>query len=79
MRRTTVSVLRFSNPAAEVVFAAAGVAATVDIWRRSTGRMFDRYRPERHYMRGPGPKWREKHAAGATGEALEAKSPGSRD
>jgi hypothetical protein len=23
----------------------------------------DRYRPEAHYMRGPGPKWREKHAA----------------
>ena len=22
------------------------------------------YRPERHYMRGPGPKWREKHAVG---------------
>jgi hypothetical protein len=20
------------------------------------------YRPELHYMRGPGPKWREKHA-----------------
>jgi hypothetical protein len=20
------------------------------------------YSPERHYMRGPGPKWREKHA-----------------
>ena len=20
------------------------------------------YRPEAHYMRGPGPKWREKHA-----------------
>ena len=20
-----------------------------------------RYRPEDHYMRGPGPKWREKH------------------
>jgi hypothetical protein len=19
------------------------------------------YRPERHYMRGPGPKWRERH------------------
>jgi len=19
------------------------------------------YQPERHYMRGPGPKWREKH------------------
>lgn len=21
-----------------------------------------KYHPERHYMRGPGPKWREKHA-----------------
>jgi hypothetical protein len=30
-----------------------------------------KYRPEDHYMRGPGPKWREKHfvnrpAAGGT-------------
>ena len=24
--------------------------------------LFDPYRPELHYMRGPGPKWREKHA-----------------
>ncbi len=24
---------------------------------------FGVYHPERHYMRGPGPKWREKHAA----------------
>jgi hypothetical protein len=23
--------------------------------------MFDPYRPELHYMRGPGPKWRAKH------------------
>jgi hypothetical protein len=22
-----------------------------------------RYRPEDHYMRGPGPKWREKHSS----------------
>ena len=22
-----------------------------------------KYRPERHYMRGPGPKWHEKHAS----------------
>jgi hypothetical protein len=22
-----------------------------------------RYRPEAHYMRGPGPKWREKHGS----------------
>ncbi len=26
--------------------------------------MFDSYRPELHYMRGPGPKWHEKHVHG---------------
>jgi hypothetical protein len=25
--------------------------------------LFSQYRPERHYMRGPGPAWRAKHAA----------------
>jgi hypothetical protein len=25
-----------------------------------------KYHPEAHYMRGPGPKWRQKHAAGGT-------------
>jgi hypothetical protein len=28
--------------------------------------MVDPYRPELHYMRGPGPKWRAKHAADPT-------------
>ena len=23
--------------------------------------LFDHYRPEQHYMRGPGPKWHAKH------------------
>jgi hypothetical protein len=27
--------------------------------------VFGSYRPERHYMRGPGPKWHAKHAAPA--------------
>ena len=26
-----------------------------------------KYRPEDHYMRGPGPKWREKHLLGRAG------------
>ena len=26
-----------------------------------TKALFDDYRPERHYMRGRGPKWHEKH------------------
>jgi hypothetical protein len=25
-------------------------------------KLLHRYRPEQHYMRGPGPKWHEKHA-----------------
>jgi hypothetical protein len=37
---------------------AATLATT---WRTVTHDLFDPYRPERHYMRGPGPKWRAKH------------------
>jgi hypothetical protein len=32
-----------------------------DLWRGLKNGLFDLYRPERHYMRGPGPKWREKY------------------
>jgi hypothetical protein len=30
-------------------------------WRRFVGLARNPYRPELHYMRGPGPKWRAKH------------------
>lgn len=33
-----------------------------DAWRSLRRDLFSPYRPEMHYMRGPGPKWREKHA-----------------
>jgi len=36
--------------------------AVADLWRTVTSELFTDYRPERHYMRGPGPKWRAKHA-----------------
>jgi hypothetical protein len=29
----------------------------------SVGKFADRYRPERHYMRGPGPKWHAKQGS----------------
>jgi hypothetical protein len=29
--------------------------------------LFDSYKPEVHYMRGPGPKWRQKHDLPARG------------
>jgi hypothetical protein len=32
-----------------------------ETWRTLVKDLFDPYRPELHYMRGPGPKWREKH------------------
>ena len=37
--------------------------AVAALWRTVTAELFDTYRPEQHYMRGPGPKWRAKHAA----------------
>ena len=30
-------------------------------WRLFFARAFNPYRPELHYMRGPGPKWHAKH------------------
>jgi hypothetical protein len=30
-------------------------------WRKLVKDLLDPYRPELHYMRGLGPKWREKH------------------
>ena len=32
-------------------------------WRQFLARAFNPYRPELHYMRGPGPAWRAKHKA----------------
>jgi hypothetical protein len=35
-------------------------------WCHLTASLFNPYQPELHYMRGPGPKWREKHACDAS-------------
>ena len=35
------------------------------MWRWLKISLFDPYRPELHYMRGPGPKWREKRVRSA--------------
>ena len=43
---------------------APGVLADVVEFVQDLARsLFDPYRPELHYMRGPGPKWREKYGA----------------
>lgn len=33
-------------------------------WRKLVMTVRDPYRPELHYMRGPGPKWHAKHQSG---------------
>ena len=35
--------------------------AVPDLLNAFWGGSVSQYRPEAHYMRGPGPKWREKH------------------
>jgi hypothetical protein len=46
-------------------FVPASVRPCVSAWRASLADWANSYRPERHYMRGPGPKWREKHLKAA--------------
>lgn len=51
-----------------VLFAARTPAREFDTlarrWRWLRDSLLDPYRPELHYMRGPGPKWREKNSRG---------------
>jgi hypothetical protein len=42
---------------------APSLAAELAELRRALGDLLNPYRPERYYMRGPGPKWHAKHAA----------------
>jgi hypothetical protein len=49
-------------PAFIFVGAIVALVAALRVLRR-LGLAFETYRPELHYMRGPGPKWREKHVA----------------
>jgi hypothetical protein len=62
-RGTAMTTSTFQPPtlSADVVFSAPGLVAVLKIWRRLKDKFSDPYRPELHYMRGPGPKWREKH------------------
>jgi hypothetical protein len=36
-----------------------------EFWQQFIVAAFHPYRPEQHYMRGPGPAWRAKHIASA--------------
>lgn len=54
---------QLSNLARMIAFAVAKARrAVVSAWRSEMADQAGRYHPEAHYMRGPGPKWRAKHA-----------------
>ena len=44
-------------------------ASLAVLWRTFCRDAFDSYRPELHYMRGPGPKWHAKHDVAAPAHA----------
>jgi hypothetical protein len=46
---------------------ARGLDPAARWWRWLTTSLFDPYRPERYYMRGPGPKSQESYARAAGG------------
>jgi hypothetical protein len=43
-----------------------GLADDLAALMRALRDLVDPYRPEQHYMRGPGPKWHAKHAPAET-------------
>ena len=48
------------------------VADIAGLFRNLAKAVFDSYRPELHYMRGPGPKWHAKHDLPRAAKAVAA-------
>jgi hypothetical protein len=67
-----ILVFRPLRLATDIFSPMGGLAAVAEIWRRLKQATFDPYRPELHYMRGPGPKWHEKHATLVRSEVRSA-------
>jgi hypothetical protein len=63
MRHTLHPVSRVAVAAIRAPAGRGGKAA--GLWRRFLKELFAPYRPELHYMRGPGPRWRERHGGTA--------------
>ena len=60
---TTITSETLSSPAHSRDSRYGAIAGFKAFWRQFYARAFDPYRPELHYMRGPGPAWRAKHVA----------------
>src|SRR5262245_35593984 len=54
-----------SQPTTATLTAAAWASSfplVLKLWRELWKELLSSYRPELHYMRGPGPRWRERHS-----------------
>ncbi len=51
------------SPGADSRDGSNSFAEILTFWRQFFAKAFNPYRPELHYMRGPGPAWRAKHLA----------------
>jgi hypothetical protein len=59
----TITSEQLSSPADRRSGRSNLLAEIRDFCRQFLARAFDPYRPELHYMRGPGPAWRAKQTA----------------
>jgi hypothetical protein len=57
----TIGSASLSAPAHPHAGLAKPLAELRAFWRKFIAMAFNPYRPELHYMRGPGPAWRAKH------------------
>jgi hypothetical protein len=60
---TMISSQSLPSPAGSREAQSTPYAETWAFWRQFFARTFNPYRPELHYMRGPGPAWRAKQMA----------------
>lgn len=60
MGRTIAAAITVSAVALPHPFAGSRLALRI-FWHDATRHLFADYRPELHYMRGPGPAWQAKH------------------
>jgi hypothetical protein len=65
----TIASTSLSAPAASHTGSSRSIVSPVAgfkaFWRQFFIKAFDPYRPELHYMRGPGPAWHAKHGTAA--------------
>jgi len=70
MGRAIAAILGSAETAQWRPFAALG-RVLADFWQELARDAVRPYRPEQHYMRGPGPAWRAKYGASRAGNLAD--------